>query len=141
MKISLEASGRQLSATLRDSDVSRQFFAMLPITITMHDLFGREKFGPLGGTLSAPPTVEHAKRYAVGDIVCWTRGPDLAIFHRQDGKSISGVFQVLGRLDQGTEAFARPGPLEVRIHRVLPDVYVDDPKVVSPSLLDDMRAE
>jgi len=113
MKIHLRLNGRVLPATLADNATACEFAAMLPLTITLHDLFKREKFGALPS-----PVSEHMTRTAlceVGDMLCWTAGPDLAIFHRQDGQPITGGFQRLGRLDFGAEAFAAPGPLEVTI--------------------------
>ena len=113
MKIEFKLQGRVIPATLADNAAAQAFAAMLPLTITMHDLFKREKFGALPGCISAEPT-----RTAVceaGDMICWTAGPDLTIFHRQDGQPTRGGFQVLGRLDFGAEAFGAPGPLEVSI--------------------------
>lgn len=113
MKIHLTLDGRVIPATLADSNAGQAFAAMLPLAITLHGLFGREKFGALP---SAMPGAElRTQTYDVGDIVCWSAGPDLAIFHAQDGQALSGGFHVLGRIDAGAEAFDAPGPLDVRI--------------------------
>lgn len=113
MKIHLTLNGKLLTATLADIPAAHEFVAMLPLTITMHDLFKREKFGPLPSPVAAQGTRTRACKR--GDIVCWAPGPDLAIFHRHDGQKIRGAFHVLGRLDGGAEAFGVPGPVEVRI--------------------------
>lgn len=114
MKIQLTLNnGKVMSATLAQHRAAEDFVAMLPLTLTLHDLFRREKFGALPGAVSGRGTREQA--YEVGDIVCWTAGPDLAILHRQDGQPLRGGFERLGRLDFGAEAFAEPGPIEVRI--------------------------
>lgn len=91
---------------------------MLPLTITLHDLFGREKFGALPGPVAGEGP--RAQVCETGDMICWTAGPDLAIFHRQDGRTIEGGFTVLGRLDFGAEAFGTPGPIDVRIALAAP---------------------
>src|SRR5207247_7598310 len=55
------------TATLEDSAPARDFAAMLPTTIRMHDLFGREKPGRLPRQLD----VEGARRefdYQVGEL-------------------------------------------------------------------------
>ncbi|MEJ8811668.1 cyclophilin-like fold protein [Variovorax ureilyticus] len=113
MKIHLVLNDKVIEATLADNDTAREFALMLPMTITMHDMFRREKFGPLPRAISGRGT--STQHYEVGDMVCWSPGPDLTIFHGHDGQTISGAIQVLGRIDAGIEAFRAPGPIEVRI--------------------------
>ncbi len=43
MKISLKVNGKSLEATLRQGETTRDFVSLLPLTLTMHDLFGRER--------------------------------------------------------------------------------------------------
>lgn len=121
MKIHLTLEGRVVSATLVDSDAARAFAAMLPLSITLHGLFGREKFGSLPHAVpGAMPTAEfRTQACEVGDIVCWSAGPDLAVIHAQDGQALEGGFHLLGRIDAGADAFGARGPLDVRI--ALPD--------------------
>lgn len=102
-----------ISATLAANKTAQEFTAILPLTITMHDLFKREKFGPLPRAISGRGTRTNA--YEVGDVVCWTPGPDVAIFYRQDGQTIRGAMHLIGKLDFGSEEFEVPGPLEVTI--------------------------
>ena len=52
MKIRLRVEGKELTATLIDGQASRDFIALLPLTLTMDDLFRREKYGPLPRALS-----------------------------------------------------------------------------------------
>lgn len=113
MKIHLTLDGRVVAATLEDNEAARAFAAMLPLAITLHGLFGREMFGPLPEAM--PAAAPRTQAYDVGDIVCWSAGPDLAILHAQDGQPLRGAFHVLGRVDTGIEAFGARGPLEVRI--------------------------
>ena len=124
MKIHLTLDGRVVPATLADSDAARAFAAMLPLAITLHGLFGREKFGPLPGAM--PPAEQRTQGYEVGDIVCWSAGPDIAILHAQDGQALSGGFHVLGRIDTGAEAFGGRGPLDVRIELVEANEEADE---------------
>jgi hypothetical protein len=124
MKIHLTLDGRVVPATLADTDAAHAFAAMLPLAITLHGLFGREKFGPLPGAM--PPAEQRLQGYEVGDIVCWSAGPDLAILHAQDGQALSGGFHVLGRIDMGAEAFGARGPLDVRIELADDDEDEDD---------------
>lgn len=117
MKIQLTLDGRAIPATLNDSEAARAFAAMLPLTITMHALFGRETFGALPGRI--PPAGTRTRHCTRGDILCWATGPDLAVFHGRDGKAVTGGFHVLGKLDAGAEAFAAAGPLEVTIEAAI----------------------
>jgi len=113
MKVHLVLNDKVIAATLADNDTAREFVAMLPMTITMHDMFRREKFGALPRAISGNGT--STQSYEVGDMICWSPGPDLTIFHGHDGQTITGAIQVLGRIDAGIEAFRAPGPIEVRI--------------------------
>ena len=128
MKIHLTLDGRVVAATLDDNEAARAFAAMLPLAITLHGLFGREKFGSLPHAVpGAMPTAEfRTQACEVGDIVCWSAGPDLAILHAQDGQPLRGAFHVLGRIDTGIEAFGARGPLEVRIELADDDEDEDD---------------
>jgi hypothetical protein len=124
MKIHLKLNGQVIPATLEDNATAQEFVAMLPMTLTMHDLFRREKFGALPGRISGRGT--RTLSYEVGDMVCWAPGPDLTIFYRDDGQPVSGGLHVLGKLDSGIEAFCAPGPLQVTIelpasHIAMPD--------------------
>lgn len=113
MKIQLKFDDRAMTATLVDSEAALAFVAMLPLTITMHDLFGREKFGALPRPVGQAEVRSRACR--PGDLICWSAGPDLAVLHAQDDMPLCGGFHVLGHLDEGAEAFAAPGPLLLTI--------------------------
>jgi hypothetical protein len=112
MKIHLQLNGKAITATLANNRTAREFVAMLPLTITMHDLFKREKFGPLPRPISGKGT--RTQTYEVGDIICWGPGPDVSVFYRHDGQPISGGIHVLGKLDFGAEEFSGSDPFEVR---------------------------
>ena len=77
MKIRLTVEGKELTATLIDSQTSRDFISLLPLTLTMNDLFGREKFAHLPRALSEEGRRTHT--YAVGEVGYWSSGGDVAI--------------------------------------------------------------
>jgi hypothetical protein len=52
MKIRVVLNGKAIPATLIDSETTRDFISLLPLTLTMNDLFGREKFGHLPRAIS-----------------------------------------------------------------------------------------
>ena len=117
MKIRLRIGATSLTATLQGSKASREFASMLPLALTMKDLFRREKYGQLPGPISGAGRRAHA--YEVGQIAYWAPGPDVAIYYRQDGEPIPnpGVI-ILGTIDSGVEAFDVPGATKVTIERV-----------------------
>jgi hypothetical protein len=52
MKIRITLNDKTITATLIDSETTRDFISLLPLTLTMNDLFGREKFGQLPRSIS-----------------------------------------------------------------------------------------
>ena len=117
MKIRLNVEGKDLTATLIDGQTSRDFLALLPLTLTMSDLFGREKFAHLPRALSEGGRRTHA--YAVGEVAYWSPNRDVAIFYRQDGPEIPdpGLI-VMGKIDAGVEGLNVPGSVKVTIQAV-----------------------
>ena len=94
---------KSIEATLDDSDAARDFASLLPLTLSMNDLFRREKFAALPRAIS-----EQGKRthdYAVGTIGYWAPGPDVAIFYRHDGERIPAPgLIIIGKIKAGVEA-------------------------------------
>jgi len=116
MKIRLTIDGKTTTATLIDSETTRDFVSLLPLALTMNDLFRREKFGHLPRAISTGGKPSHT--YEVGDVAYWPPGPDVAGFYRHDGQKIPhpGII-VIGKLDSGAEAFDVPGSIQVTIER------------------------
>jgi hypothetical protein len=101
---------RSIKATLADSEAALDFASLLPLTLTMNDLFRREKYAHLPRAIS-----EQGKRthdYAVGTIGYWPPGPDVAILYRQDGERIPdpGLI-VLGKIKAEVEALDARGAI------------------------------
>jgi len=117
MKIRLKVGAAPLTATLLESKASRDFASLLPLTLTMNDLFRREKYGHLPRPISEEGRRAHT--YEVGQIAYWAPGPDVAIYYRQDGQPIPdpGIV-VLGTINCGVEAFDVPGATRVTIELV-----------------------
>jgi hypothetical protein len=114
MKIRLRVKDKTITATLIDSKTTRDFISLLPLTLTMNDLFHREKFAHLPKAISTEGARAHT--YEVGEIAYWSPGPDVAIYYRQDGESIPppGIIPI-GKIDAGAEAFDVPGSVKVTI--------------------------
>ena len=114
MRVCITVGGKSVVATLVNSEAARDFASLLPLTLSMNDLFRREKFAPLPRGISEQGTRTHD--YAVGTIGYWAPGPDVAIFYRQDGERIPdpGLI-VLGKVKAGIEALDVPGAIEATI--------------------------
>lgn len=53
--ISINAGGRSFAATLEDNEAAKAFAALLPMTVTMSEMNGNEKYYYLPGNLPATP--------------------------------------------------------------------------------------
>jgi hypothetical protein len=114
MKINIKTGGKVLTATLADNATARDFASVLPLKVSMTDLFGREKYGDLPKALSE--NGPRRNQYEVGDIAYWSPDHQFAIYYRQDGESIPspGIIPI-ARIDAGTEAFNVSGSVKVTI--------------------------
>jgi len=114
MKINIRLGGKILTATLADNATAQDFISVLPLKVSMNDLFGREKYANLPKALSenGPRT----KRYEVGEIAYWSPSHDLAIYYRHDGESIPspGIIPI-AKIDAGAEVFNLSGSVKVTI--------------------------
>lgn len=114
VKIRLRVENKMITATLIDNKTTRDFISLLPLTLTMNDLFRREKYAHLPRAISEEGKRTHT--YEVGDVAYWPPGPDVAIFYHHDGQNIPdpGVI-VIGKIDSGVEALNVSGPVKVTI--------------------------
>ncbi|MCL4488977.1 MAG: cyclophilin-like fold protein [Chloroflexi bacterium] len=117
MKIRLKVEDTVMTATLIDSKTTRAFVALLPLTLTMNDLFRREKYGHLPRAISNEGERTHT--FQVGEIAYWSPGPDVAIFYRHDGPEIPdpGII-VIGQIDSGVETLNGAGSIQVTIELI-----------------------
>jgi hypothetical protein len=113
-KIRISVDGAVLTGSLNDSKAAQDFAAMLPLTLTLEDYNGTEKISDLSRKLSlegAPAGFEPS----AGDIAFYAPWGNLALFYR-DFHYSSGLVS-LGRIEAGSEALSRPGPIAVKIER------------------------
>jgi hypothetical protein len=114
MRIRLTVDGQTATATLLDNPSARDFAYLLPLTLDMHHLFGREKRGQ-------PPRAlrrgEGLSTYRVGDLGYWAPSHDLAIFYADDGQRIpSPGIVIIGRINSGLDIIAdAAGSLQLAI--------------------------
>lgn len=114
MKIRLTVGGTVIVGTLTNSKAAQDFASMLPLTLTMNDLFGREKYAKLPRAISQEGKRTHT--YQVGDVAYWSPARDVAIFYRQDGETIPAPGLVfLGKFDSDVKALDVTGSVKVTI--------------------------
>src|SRR5437762_8365366 len=112
VKIKLTIDNKILTATLADNATAHDFASLLPLTLTMNDLFRREKFGHLPRAISDRGKRTHT--YQIGDLAYWSPSHDVAVYYRQDGQKIPepGII-VIGKIDSGVEALNVAGSVKV----------------------------
>ncbi len=114
MKIRLRIDNKVLTATLADNKTARDFISLLPLTLTMNDLFGREKYARLPRAISQEGKRTHT--YQIGDLAYWSPSHDVAVYYRENGEKIPepGII-VIGKIDSGAEALNVAGSVKVTI--------------------------
>src|SRR5438046_3055198 len=114
VKIKLTIDNKILTATLADNKTARDFISLLPLTLTINDLFGREKYARLPRAISQEGKRTHT--YQIGDLAYWSPSHDVAVYYRQDGEKIPepGII-VIGKIDSGVAALDVAGSVKVTI--------------------------
>lgn len=115
MKIRMDVNGTPVTATLDESESTREFIALLPLTLTLEDYNATEKISDLPKRLSTKDAPEGVGP-AVGDIAYYAPWGNLAIFYKDFAYS-RGLVR-LGRIDSRADVFERPGTLRVTIERI-----------------------
>jgi hypothetical protein len=108
VRIRLTIGDREATATLEDNPVSRDLLSLLPVTVPMGDLFGREKPGPLPRALTGE--VEPVFTYRVGQIAYWPPSRDIFVVYEGEGLRVPSPGLVpLGTVDTGLDVIAAAG--------------------------------
>jgi hypothetical protein len=115
MTIVLSFDDTEHTATLIDSETTRDLLSLLPLTLRLSDYAKTEKISDLPRRLStadAPNGVDPA----IGDITYYSPWGNLAIFYRDFGYSTGLV--TLGSINSGIEALASlSGDVTVTVER------------------------
>ncbi|WP_193164733.1 cyclophilin-like fold protein [Microbulbifer hainanensis] len=113
-KIQITIDGKTVTASLEDSATSRDFIALLPLTLDLEDFHGIEKISDLPGRLS---TEDAPSGYSpsAGDITYYAPWGNLAIFY-SDFEHARGLVR-LGQIDSGMDLFKRADRLKATIER------------------------
>ena len=101
-KIKFTIKSKILIGTLNDTETSRDFASLLPLSLKLEEYAGTEKVSYLPGKLSTKGAPSGSKP-SVGDITYYAPWGNLAIFHK-DFRYSDGLI-ILGKLDGGVDAF------------------------------------
>ena len=116
IKISLEIEGTKLTVSMINSKATQDFLALLPLTITMKDLYASEKYAELPIMLSKEGISRQG--YNIGDIGYWAPGNCLVIYYKQTGEIINDL-QIIGKVDKNIEFFEEyKGDVIVKISKL-----------------------
>jgi hypothetical protein len=108
MRIRLTIGSRQATARLEDNAAARDLASMLPLTVAMSDLFGREKPGPLPRALTGDVTPVFT--YRVGQLAYWPPDHNIFVVYAGDGLPVPGPGLIpLGTVDTGLDVIAGAG--------------------------------
>lgn len=106
----------EVEAILNNSEMSRDFISLLPLDLTMKDLFCREKFANLPKSLSKKGSP--IQNYEVGDVGYWAPGGDITIFYKQDGQKMKEGLYKIGEVKGDIAPFDTPGSVPVKVELV-----------------------
>ncbi len=101
MQIRLRTGAGEATAHLYDNPTARDFVSLLPLTLTLHDLGGREK----AGTLPRRLVDGHGQaEYRAGRLGYWAPSHDLAVYYREDGFRVPAPgIVMIGEIETGVE--------------------------------------
>lgn len=107
MRVRLTVDGAAATARLYDTATALDFAALLPVTLRVHDLGGREKAGTLPRALTAG---DGQATYRAGQLGYWSPSHDLAVYYHEDGFRIPppGIVMI-GEVESGLDAISTAG--------------------------------
>lgn len=114
MKIQFIHHGTTVIGSLENNAASREFWAMLPLTVKLEDYGSAEKIAWLPRKLRQADA-RQAITPVAGDIAYYVPWGNLAIF-REGFRHSSGLVR-LGRIEQGLESLRQSGVKEITITR------------------------
>lgn len=115
VRITLAAGNTVAAAELKDSEIARQFAALLPQTIAMSRVRDREYYGRIDGTLSYNEG-DIQTTAADGDLAYWFSGNSLAFFFKTENDSaVNSGIVVFGKITSDLSVFNNMGSGETII--------------------------
>ncbi|OMQ12933.1 cyclophilin-like fold protein [[Flexibacter] sp. ATCC 35103] len=110
-KLKITTGKTVLYAEFTDSETTKDFIKMLPLTLNMNDLSGREKYSGISRELSKNGSVKTS--FQKGDISYWLEG-GIAVFYNQDDHEVKAGLIVLAKIEKGIEIFKESDSMQVK---------------------------
>ena len=110
MKIDVKVGGRVFAATLEDNAAAREFASRLPLTLSMSELNGNEKYCYLDKPL--PAAAKSVSTIESGDLMLWQNNC-VVLFYKTFSSGYS--YTRLGRLDSADGIAGAVGRGEVSV--------------------------
>jgi hypothetical protein len=115
VKILIEIENNTLTAFLEKNETTENLLKLLPMTITMKDLYKSEKYAEL--PVKLPAAGARRRNYETRDIGYWVPGNCLVIYYKQTGEIINGL-QIIGKINEDVEVFEKyKGTVELKLLR------------------------
>lgn len=115
LQLKITAGDNVLYTEFKSNKTTDDFIKMLPITLLMQDLNGREKYSSLSETLSKKDGVKTT--FEDGEIAYWLGG-GLAVFYHQDNSTIKAGLITIAKLKDGKEYFKDSDNIKVKFEAV-----------------------
>lgn len=115
IKMVISGQEKAIHATLIDNETTREFIALLPLTLTLNDYNETEKISDLPKKLTRKGAPS-AMAPAAGDIAYYAPWGNLAIFYKGFGNS-PGLIK-LGTIDSGLERLTESNAFKITISRL-----------------------
>jgi len=116
LSVTLTFGTHTLTATLEDNATARAFADMLPVTLPMMDLYGREMCYRFPDAL--PTDNARTRGYEVGEIVYYPPMHSFVIMYKQNGERFQ--MQSIGRIEGDVSLFDGIGDIDVSFSRQTP---------------------
>ncbi|MFC9966778.1 cyclophilin-like fold protein [Nocardia ignorata] len=102
MQIRIRTAVGEAGGHLYDNATARDFASLLPLTLTVHELGGREKAATLPRELADG---QGRAEYRAGQLGYWAPSHDLAVYYREDGFRVpSPGIVMIGEIESGLTA-------------------------------------
>ncbi|WP_166434288.1 cyclophilin-like fold protein [Vibrio viridaestus] len=115
--ITLTIDSIVITATLDNSQTSKEFLATLPRTMSMTRYGDREYYGKVGKAISEEG--QKINDYSNGDVTYYATGRSFAIFYAKEGESSQSGLIRMGKITSDLSDFEKiAGAVEMRIEVV-----------------------
>ena len=115
MEVKITVGMHVISAVLYDNAAAKKLWDMMPLTLNMENLYGREMCYRMGAG-SLPTAQAKNAGYRIGDISYWPPRGSLVILYKQNGEMFEQ--QPIGHTDDDIAFLSELGTTKVTFERI-----------------------